>query len=141
MNKEIKYFYDSEKPLVEVTSFLLVITGIFLNLQSENILITTSLRQIKFLLLSLSLISLIYLIKQVFVFFILPIRENTSTLLYNPAEEPLIKLKNTSRAIVLITFFTIISSLFSANLLIYLFLSYPMESLFLGVFYYPTSFS
>ncbi|MDQ5948954.1 MAG: hypothetical protein QG589_79 [Patescibacteria group bacterium] len=132
MKEYIKKFHLENKEIIDVTTVVFVITGLVLNINPENQLRKISIGQVDFFLLSLSIILLIYLLYQSFIFFIQPL---LNTGLQSNQIDPHKKLKeeifNITKILLPILFIFLLILLFVINLIVYLILTFPRESLFL----------
>lgn len=114
MNKILEKFYTENKAVLDITAILLVASGLVLNINSGDGFSGISLNQVKFLLLASTIFFLSSLIWRAYAFSLSPY------LGLNNKETDLILIKKLS----ITFFFLLIATLFTANLLIYLIISY-----------------
>ena len=117
MNKTLEKFYTENKAILDITAILLVASGLVLNINSGDGFSSISLNQVKFLLLASTIFFLSSLIWRAYAFFMSPY------LNLNNAETALIIIKKLNVTF----FFLLIVILFTANLLVYLIISYLKE--------------
>ncbi|HEX9721711.1 MAG TPA: hypothetical protein VGA53_00415 [Candidatus Paceibacterota bacterium] len=136
MEKLLKDYYTKNKIFLEVTAFLLVISGLFLNIPDTEGTVGKSLQQLKFFSLVLSSSALFYLLYRSVSFFIAPLIEKALEVGNRDGGtvEDLQKRVQFLLAIIAgMAFIAFMTALFAVNLLIYVVFSFPREFLFLSI--------
>ena len=125
MIQKLIKFYEKNKSLIEITGFVLIFTGLILNINSAGQFANTSMSHLKFF----SLLTSAVLLTLLFIGFWLDV---VGELLKdsNTIDLAKVKGKRDIRTITTITFFSIMLIFFIINLYLYIFLSYSRLFLF-----------
>src|ERR1700677_574244 len=122
MKAQLEKFYNENPSAFQMLGVLFVITGLVINIPAANGLLGQSIEHLKFFLLVTSGILLLYLIYNALTFFLKPVldidQEKT--------------LHHIVKKLAVSFFFISIAIFFFIDLCVYIILSYPHESIFLG---------